>query len=215
VVNYRSDAASATQLVDGIRAAGGEAHSIQADVADEDQVRTMFGRIRELDGGVDVVFNNAGILTSGLLTMTRPADFDALVAVNVRGVFLVMQQAAKQMARKKAGRIINCSSIFGRRGARGHVAYSGAKAAVIGMSLAAAKELGPLGITVNVVAPGFVTTDMTREVDEVTRQEFVAAIPLARPADPDEVARVVVFLAGDEAAYINGQVIGVDGGQVV
>jgi 3-oxoacyl-[acyl-carrier protein] reductase len=215
VVNYRSGASEAAAVVEQIRSRGSTARSICADVSRPDDVKRMFREIKDELGGVDVLVNNAGILSSALITMTLEADFDAQMAVNAKGTFLCMQQAAKQMAHKKRGKIINCSSIIGRVGARGHVAYAASKAAVVGMSLAAAKELGPMGITVNVIAAGLIDTDMTAGVSPQVKQEIVSRIPLGRIGSPDDVARLVVFLAGTGGDYISGQVFGVDGGQVL
>jgi 3-oxoacyl-[acyl-carrier protein] reductase len=214
VVNYRHDEAAAGRVVDEIRVSGGRAEAIRADVADQEAVRTMFRTIRESWGDLDVLVNNAGVMTGALLAMTPVADFDVQMNVNARGTFLCMQHAAKQMTRRGAGRIVNLSSVVGRYGARGRVAYAASKAAVIGMTLAAARELGPSGITVNAVAPGLIDTDMTVALSAELRREILESTPLGRAGTASEVARLVVWLASDEAGFVNGQVLGIDGGQV-
>jgi len=215
VINHLDDADNAQDLVREIEAGGGRATALEADVSQPEQVKLLFTAIKKELGGVDVLVNNAGIMRTGMLTMTRLADLDDQLAVNVRGTFLCMQRAAKQMMRKKSGRVISIASIVGLVGARGYSAYAASKAAVIGMSLAAAKELGPFGITVNVVAPGVIETDLIAGFSDEDRARLVADNPSGRLGTVDDVARAILSLASPGADYINGQVLSVDGGQVM
>jgi 3-oxoacyl-[acyl-carrier protein] reductase len=171
-------------------------------------VRELFKRHRRLD----VLVNNAGILDDALLGMIRP---ERTFAVNALGVLHTMQASARLMARGGGGAIVNLASIIGITGNTGQVAYGGSKAAVIGMTRSAAKELAPQNIRVNAVAPGFIDTDMTRALDPQVFEERVAAVGMGRAGTPEEVAEAVVWLASDRARYVTGQVLGVDGGMVI
>lgn len=215
VINYRRSAEEAEALVKEILAEGGEATAIQGDVAIEADVKVIFREIRERYGRLDVLVNNAGIMRTGLLMMTPLTDFDEVVAINCRGPFLCMQQAAKMMMRQKSGRIINIASIVGVRGNPGQIVYSASKAFVIGMTTSAAKELGRFGITVNAIAPGLIDTDLTVDLKEEVRTDLIGRVALGRIGTPEDVARAVLFLASPLGDYISGQVLGVDGCQVI
>lgn len=215
LINYNQCEDGASGLAAELMAKGLKAETVKADVASEAEVQAMFKIIRERFGRLDVLVNNAGIVGNNLLLMTSTEELDRIVAVNCRGSFLCTRAAAKMMMRQKGGRIINLASIVGRFGNRGQIAYAASKAFVIGMTLSAAKELGPSGIRVNALAPGFIDTDMTRGLKEEVRQKLIADTPLGRAGQPEDVASVAVFLMSEEASFINGQVIGVDGGQIM
>lgn len=213
IVNYRRSEVEAGVLVEELRARGLKVEGFKADVSSEAEVQSMFRFIRERFARLDVLVNNAGVMSSSLLPMTSAEELDRVIATNCRGAFLCLRAAAKMMARQKNGRIINLTSIVGTKGARGQVAYSASKAFVVGMTLSAAKELGEIGIRVNAIAPGLIDTDMTKDLKAEVREARVADTPLGRAGRPEEVAAVALFLMSDESGYVNGQVIGVDGGQ--
>lgn len=163
-------------------------------------------------GQIDILVNNAGITRDGLAMTMKETDFDAVIATNLKGVFLCMKAAARIMLRQKYGRIVSISSVVGVHGNAGQINYAASKAGVIGMTKSLAKELAAKGVTVNAVAPGFIETDMTAALPETARTALLATIPQARLGAPEDVAQAVAFLAGDGASYITGQVLGVDGG---
>ncbi|MBI0582833.1 MAG: SDR family oxidoreductase [Methanomassiliicoccus sp.] len=213
IINYNSSWVEALSLVEELNKKGLRAESYKADVSSEQDVQSMFKFVRERFGRLDVLVNNAGVMSSTLIQMTSAEDLDKVMNVNCRGSFLCLRAAAKMMSRQKDGRIINMTSIVGRTGNRGQVAYSASKAFIIGMTLSAAEELGPSGIRVNAIAPGFIETDMTKGLKEEVRKERIADTPLGRAGTPEDVAAVALFLMSDQSGFINGQVIGVDGGQ--
>lgn len=189
------------------------ATTVACDVTDTDSVDAAFSAAEEHFGGpVEVVVANAGITQDTLLMRMSDDDFDSVLETNLTGAFRCARRATKGMIRRKGGRIIFVSSVVGLFGGPGQVNYAASKAGLVGMARSIARELGKKAITANVVAPGFIDTDMTRALPEAQRNAYVDAIPAARLAEPDEVAQVVRFLAGDAAAYINGAVIPVDGG---
>ena len=163
-------------------------------------------------GRIDILVNNAGITRDGLLMMMKPEDFDAVIAANLRGAFLCMKAVARQMVKQRYGRIVNLSSVVGLRGNAGQVNYAASKAGVIGMTKSLAKELAGRNITVNAVAPGFIDTDMTAALTETAKNAVLGSIPMGRMGTPENVAKAVAFLAGEDAGYITGQVLAVDGG---
>ena len=192
--------------------AGVEAHGYVCDVTDEDAVQAMVKQIAQEVGVVDILVNNAGITRDGLLMMMKPEDFDAVIAANLRGAFLCMKAVARQMVKQRYGRIVNLSSVVGLRGNAGQVNYAASKAGVIGMTKSLAKELAGRNITVNAVAPGFIDTDMTAALSETAKNAALGSIPMGRMGTPENVAKAVAFLAGEDAGYITGQVLAVDGG---
>ncbi|MGY0505566.1 SDR family NAD(P)-dependent oxidoreductase [Luteimonas sp. e5] len=181
------------------------------DLADVDAISAMFRDLSGRFGQLDGLVNNAGILHEGLLGMIRPDDIDRVLAINVRAPLMLMQLAARIMSRRKQGSVVNVVSIMGSQGAAGLTLYSASKAALIGATRAAAKELAPRGIRVNAVAPGFIDTDMTRGMPEQAHAKRVSSIGMGRPGRADEVADVITSLLGPQFGYVTGQVIGIDG----
>ena len=166
-------------------------------------------------GAVHILVNNAGITRDGLLMTMKDADFDAVVDTNLKGAFYCMRAVARPMMRQRYGRIVNLSSVVGLRGNAGQINYAASKAGVIGMTKSMAKELATRGVTVNAVAPGFIETDMTAAMTDAAKTATLASIPMGRLGAAEDVARAIAFLASDEAAYITGQVLAVDGGMAM
>ncbi|MCP9878675.1 3-oxoacyl-[acyl-carrier-protein] reductase [Cyanobium sp. A1C-AMD] len=213
VVNYASSPDAAEAVVAEITAAGGEAWSHRADVADEEQVDAMVKAVLAKGGRLDVLVNNAGITRDGLLMRMKTADWQSVINLNLTGVFLCTRAVSRAMLKARSGRIINITSVVALMGNPGQANYSAAKAGVIGLTRSNAAEFAARGVTVNAVAPGFIESDMTAELD---KELILAAIPLGRMGSAAEVAGAVRFLAADPAAaYITGQVLQVDGGMVM
>jgi 3-oxoacyl-[acyl-carrier protein] reductase len=214
VVNYARSSAAADEVVGQITAAGGDAIALQADVSQADQVDALIKATSDKYGQIDVLVNNAGITRDTLLLRMKPEDWQAVIDLNLTGVFLCTRAVSKLMLKKRKGRIINIASVAGQMGNPGQANYSAAKAGVIGFTKTVAKELAPRGVTVNAVAPGFIATDMTENLPNT--EDILKFIPLGRYGQPEEVAGLVRFLAADPAAaYITGQVMNVDGGMVM
>ncbi|MFB2920717.1 MULTISPECIES: 3-oxoacyl-[acyl-carrier-protein] reductase [Aerosakkonema] len=213
VVNYASSSGAAEQVVAEITNSGGNAIALQADVSKADQVDTLLNATMDKWGRVDVLVNNAGITRDTLLLRMKPEDWQAVIDLNLTGVFLCTRAVSKVMLKQRSGRIVNITSVAGQMGNPGQANYSAAKAGVIGFTKTIAKELASRGITVNAVAPGFIATDMTSNLKS---DEILKYIPLGRYGQPEEVAGMIRFLAADAAAsYITGQVFNVDGGMVM
>lgn len=213
VINYARSSEAADAVVAEIEAMGGEAIALQADVSQEDQVEALVKATKEKFDRIDILVNNAGITKDGLLLRMKPADWSAVIDLNLTGVYLCTRAVSKLMLKQRSGRIVNISSIVGEMGNPGQANYAAAKAGVIGFTKAVAKEVASRGITVNAVAPGFIETDMTHGLDS---EELLKFIPLSRLGQAEEVAGAVRFLAADPAAaYITGQVLNVDGGMVM
>jgi 3-oxoacyl-[acyl-carrier protein] reductase len=210
--NYGSDADAAAETERRAAATEGGAVGIQADVSDEAQVKDFLESVLESATRIDVLVNNAGITRDGLLVRMKTADWDDVFNVNLRGAFFCARLAAKAMLKRRAGRIVNISSVVGAAGNPGQANYVAAKAGLVGLTKAMAKELASRGITVNAVAPGFVETEMTDGLSQKAKDAMLESIPAGRSGTPEEVAAAVVFLASEEAAYITGQVMHVSGG---
>lgn len=214
-INYAGNTAKAEEVKAEIEKNGGEAILVQADVADSAAVETMVNTVVEKFGQIDILVNNAGITRDGLMMRMKDEDFDAVINTNLKGVFYCTKLVSKLMMKKRSGRIINMASVVGLMGNAGQTNYAAAKAGVIGFSKSAAKELAARGITVNMVAPGFIDTDMTATMTDKAKEMTLTGIPLNRMGTPEDVANAVAFLVSDNASYITGQVINVDGGMVM
>jgi 3-oxoacyl-[acyl-carrier protein] reductase len=212
-VNYANSNAGADAVVAEITAQGGNAYALQADVSQEEEVNALVEAVIKRSGSLDVLVNNAGITRDGLLMRMKTSDWQAVINLNLTGVFLCTRAVTRPMLKQKRGRIVNITSVVGLMGNAGQANYAAAKAGVIGFTRSSAKELASRGITVNAVAPGFIATDMTKDLQA---EALLAAIPLGRYGEVAEVAGAVRFLAADPAAaYITGQVLQVDGGMLM
>ncbi len=215
VVNFQRNSAAADEVVAAIRAEDGQAIAVQADVSDFTAAQALIQTAVDAYGRLDILVNNAGTTRDQLLLMMREEDWDTVIQVDLKSLFNTCKAAARTMVRQRSGRIINISSVVGIAGQGGQSNYAAAKAGVIGFSKSLAKELGPRGITVNVVAPGLIPTDLTSVLPEELRQKAIEAAPLRRLGRAEEIAYAVAFLASDEAAFITGVVLPVDGGLVM
>lgn len=214
-VNYAGSEAKALELVKEIKAMGRDAFAIQSDVSNSDSVNDMVKETVERFGKLDILVNNAGITKDNLLMRMKESEWDDVININLKGVFLCTKAVTRQMMKQRSGRIINISSIVGVSGNAGQANYVAAKSGVIGLTKTAAKELSSRGITVNAIAPGFITTDMTDKLNEDVKAEMLKQIPLARFGEPKDIARAVVFLASEDSNYITGQTLHIDGGMVM
>ena len=215
VVNYSGSEGAAQETVDAILAMGRKAIKIKANVGNADEVAAMVEEAHSTFGRIDILVNNAGITRDGLLMRMKDSDWDDVININLKGVYLMTKAVSKIMMKQRSGKIVNMTSVVGVTGNAGQANYSASKAGVIGFTKTCAKELASRGITVNAIAPGFIHTDMTDVLPDKVKEAMVHTIPLGRMAEPDEVAAVAVFLASDMSSYITGQVINVDGGMVM
>ena len=213
IINYSSSLENANKVVSEINSFGGKAYPIQADISNENSVNELVKTVLEKNNKIDVLVNNAGITKDGLLMRMKTDDWQKVLDLNLSGVFYCTRAVSRQMLKQRKGRIINITSVVGLIGNPGQANYSAAKAGVVGLTQSAAKEFASRGITVNAVAPGFISTDMTKDLNS---EAILSAIPLGRFGNPEDVAGAVRFLAADpSASYITGQVIQVDGGMVM
>jgi len=213
IINYSSSLENAKKVVSEINSFGGKAYPLQADISNENSVNELIKAVLSKNKKIDVLVNNAGITKDGLLMRMKTDDWQRVLDLNLSGVFYCTKAVSRQMLKQKKGRIINITSVVGLMGNPGQANYSAAKAGVIGLTKSAAKEFASRGITVNAVAPGFISTDMTKDIKS---EDILSAIPLGRFGDPEDVAGAVKFLAADpSAAYITGQTLQVDGGMVM
>ncbi|WP_144503305.1 3-oxoacyl-[acyl-carrier-protein] reductase [Bacillus pumilus] len=215
VVNYSGNEAKANEVVDEIKALGQQAFAVKADVSNAEEVQALMKQAVDTFGSIDILVNNAGITKDNLLMRMKENEWDDVININLKGVFNCTKAVTRQMMKQRSGRIINLASVVGVCGNAGQANYVAAKAGVIGLTKTTAKELATRHITVNAVAPGFISTDMTDKLDENVQTEMLKQIPLARFGAPEDISNVVVFLASEGAGYITGQTIQVDGGMVM
>ncbi len=215
IVNYRGSEEAALETVAEIKSADGNAVCMAWDVSDYAECEKKIKQIIDTFGRIDILVNNAGITRDDLLMKLSEEDFDAVIAANLKGTFCMLHFVSRQMLRQRSGKIINLASVVGISGNAGQVNYAASKAGVIGMTKSAAKELASRNITVNAVAPGWIETDMTKNLSDAVRERMLSAIPLKRPGTAKQVAGVIAFLASEDADYITGQVLQVDGGMLM
>ncbi len=214
-INYAGSEAKALEVAEEIKALGRESITIQADVSSSESVESMVKQTIEAFGRLDILVNNAGITKDNLMMRMKEADWDDVININLKGVFLCTKAVTRQMMKQRSGRIINISSIVGVSGNAGQANYVAAKSGVIGLTKTTAKELASRGITVNTIAPGFITTDMTDKLNDETKSEMLKQIPLARLGEPIDIAKTALFLASEDSRYMTGQTLHVDGGMVM
>ncbi len=212
IVNYSGNDEAANETVKEIENAGGSAATYKCGVQDSEAVKKMTEYIIEKYKKIDILVNNAGITRDGLMLRMSDEDFDSVIAVNLKGTFNCTKSVSRYMLKQRSGKIINISSVVGICGNAGQVNYSASKAGIIGLTKSAAKEFASRGITVNAVAPGYVDTDMTKVLSDEVKNEIMKAIPAGRMGKAQDISNAVLFLASEEAEYITGQVISVDGG---
>ena len=214
-LNFSSNVSKAEEVKAQIEAAGGEAMLVQGDVAKFEVVTELIKRVVDVWGRLDILINNAGITRDNLLIKMTEDDFDRVISTNLKGVFNCTKAVTKLMMKQRGGRIVNMSSVVGLKGNISQANYAAAKAGIIGFTKSSARELASRGVTVNAVAPGFINTDMTAVLSEKVKEVMMQEIPAGRMGTPEDVANAVAFLVSDEAAYITGQVLSVDGGMVM
>lgn len=212
IVNYVSNPAAAEETVQSIRSAGGKAEPVQFNVAVAGEIEAAFKKILEAHGRVDILVNNAGITRDGLLMKMKDEQWDEVLNTNLKGVFLCAKAVSRAMMKQRWGRIINITSVVGFAGNAGQANYAAAKAGIVGFTKSVAKELASRGITVNGVAPGYIATDMTRDLSEEVTNTIKAEIPMGVLGEAEDIAGAVAYLASDDARYVTGQFIHVNGG---
>ena len=215
IVNYNTNQEAAQSVIDEINADGGSASSLQADVSDEIQAQKLIKEATGVHGKIDILVNNAGITRDNVIMMMKADDFDAVINANLRSTWLCSKAAVRSMMSKRYGRIINITSVSGIMGQSGQTNYSASKAGIIGFTKALAREVASRNITVNAVAPGFVLTDLTKDLPAELTAQLNSFIPLGRWGEVGDVAKAVAFLASDESSYITGHVLNVDGGMAM
>ena len=214
-LNFSSNVAKAEEVKDAIISQGGEALLVQGDVSNFAVVTELIKKVVDEWGRLDILINNAGITRDNLLLKMSEDDFDKVIATNLKGVFNCTKAVTKLMMKQRGGRIVNMSSVVGLKGNISQANYAAAKAGIIGFTKSVARELASRGVTVNAVAPGFINTDMTGALSEKVKEVILQEIPAGRMGNPEDVANAVAFLVSDQAAYITGQVLSVDGGMVM
>jgi 3-oxoacyl-[acyl-carrier protein] reductase len=212
VINYRANREAAERTLEDLVAKGAQGELAQFDISNESQIEEGIKKIVDVYEKIDILVNNAGVTSDSLLMRMKAEDWDRVVGTNLKGTVLCTKAVSRSMIRQRYGRIINLSSVVGQTGNAGQSLYAATKAGVLGFTKAVAREVASRGITVNAVAPGFIETEMTAQLSEKLREEFLHSIPLGRFGTCEEVAQVVAFLAGPVAGYITGQVISVNGG---
>ena len=215
VINYAGNLQAAEETAAECRELGAEAILVQADVSSAAGCEEIFAKAQESFKSIDILVNNAGITRDGLILRMSEENFDDVINTNLKGAFLCMKLASRIMMKQRWGRIINLSSVAGVRGNAGQINYSASKAGLIGMTKSLAKELAGRSVTVNAVAPGLIETDMTGVLPDAVKEQLLQGIPMARAGKPEEIAAAIAFFASEEAAYITGQVLCVDGGMAV
>ena len=213
-VNFHASSELATLVVDKINKSGGEAFLVGGDVSQEDKAEAVIKQLVEHFGSIDILVNNAGINIDRLLIRMKTEDFDSVMNVNLRGAFLCTRFAMTHMIRQRSGRVINMSSVVGLSGNPGQANYAAAKAGLVGLTKAVAREVASRNVTVNALAPGYIVTSMVEEIPEDKQSQILARIPMGRFGTPEDVAEAVVFLSSDGASYITGQVLTIDGGMI-
>lgn len=214
-VNYNGSKEQADAVVAEIISSGGKAEAIQCNVSDFDACKGLIEAIIKESGRLDILVNNAGITRDNLLMKMSEADYDQVLDTNLKGTFHTIRHASRYLLKQRSGKIINITSVSGVLGNAGQANYSASKAGVIGLTKSVARELASRGINVNAVAPGYVSTDMTDALSEQVKEQIIGQIPFKRTAQPEDIANAVLFLASDEASYITGQVLCVDGGMAI
>ena len=215
IINYSSNPATAEEVIKEIEALGVKGLAVKGNVANQEEVKEMLEKIEEVFDGVDILVNNAGITKDNLFIRMKEEEWDQVMDVNLKGVFLCTKAVTRKMIKQKFGKIINISSVVGVMGNPGQANYCASKAGVIGFTKSIAKELAGKNICVNAIAPGFIDTDMTAVLSDTVKDEMLKHIPLKRYGKPEDIANLVVFLSSDDSNYITGQVIQVDGGMAM
>ena len=215
ILNYNGSEAAADETVKAIRAAGGQAEAWQCNVADYEAAEQLINGVLEQHQRIDILVNNAGITKDNLVAKMTEADFDAVIATNLKGCFNTIKHTYRAFLKQRSGRIINMTSVSGILGNAGQANYAASKAGVIGLTKTMARELASRNITVIAIAPGFIDTDMSQAMTDAAKEATIAQIPLKRIGKPEDIAETAAFLASDKASYITGQVISVDGGMAI